>query len=90
MQTARRSSVLHSGANYERTRHNVGFMVIDELARSEGIECRKLEKSAAVGRGEVSGRQVLLAKPMTFMNNSGDSVAALAKFYKAGGSRCLL
>ena len=74
--------VLCTGSNYDRTRHNVGFMVIDELARSESIDCRKLEKSAAVGRGEVAGRQVLLVKPVTFMNNSGESVAALAKFYK--------
>ena len=57
-------------------------MVIDALARSEGIECRKLEKSAAVGRGEIGGQAVLLVKPVTFMNNSGDSVAQLAKFYK--------
>ena len=47
-----------AGSNYERTRHNVGFMVIDQLARSESIDCRKLEKSAAVGRGEIGGRQV--------------------------------
>ena len=57
-------------------------MVIDTLARSEGIECRKLEKSAAVGRGEIGGKAVLLVKPVTFMNNSGESVSALAKFYK--------
>jgi PTH1 family peptidyl-tRNA hydrolase len=73
---------VYVGSNYERTRHNVGFMVIDELARAENIECRKLEKSAAVGRGEIGGRQVLLVKPVTFMNNSGESVSALARFYK--------
>ena len=49
---------MRTGGSYERTRHNVGFMVLDELARSEGIECRKLEKSAIVGRGEIAGRQV--------------------------------
>lgn len=42
-------------------------MVVDALARSEGIDMRKLEKSAALGRGEVAGRKVLLAKPVTFM-----------------------
>lgn len=62
-------------------------MVLDELSRSEGIECRKLEKSAVVGRGEIGGRQVLLVKPTTFMNNSGEAVSALAKFYKASLSR---
>ncbi|GAX82626.1 hypothetical protein CEUSTIGMA_g10052.t1 [Chlamydomonas eustigma] len=78
------------GSNYERTRHNVGFMVIDELARTESIDCRKLEKSAAVGRGEIGGRQVLLVKPVTFMNNSGESVSALARFYKVPPSRILV
>jgi peptidyl-tRNA hydrolase len=62
----------------------VGFMVVDSLARSAGIDMRKLEKSAAVGRGELRGRKVILAKPVTFMNNSGESVAALARFYKVG------
>eukprot|EP00798_Chlamydomonas_sp_ICE-L_P010254 gene10254-8172_t len=70
------------GGNYENTRHNIGFMLIDELARMESIDCRKLEKSAAVGRGEMCGKKVILAKPVTFMNNSGESVSALAKFYK--------
>ncbi|GBF88928.1 hypothetical protein Rsub_01427 [Raphidocelis subcapitata] len=78
------------GSRYDRTRHNIGFMVIDALASSEGIDMRKLEKSAAVGRGEVVGRKVLLAKPVTFMNNSGDAVAALARYYKVPLSRCLV
>lgn len=43
--------------------------MLDALASSEGIDMRKLEKSAAVGRGSVAGRRVLLAKPVTFMNN---------------------
>ncbi|KAG2485648.1 hypothetical protein HYH03_015620 [Edaphochlamys debaryana] len=78
------------GANYEDTRHNVGFMVIDALAAEAGIDCRKLEKSAAVGKGELQGKQVLLVKPVTFMNNSGESVAALAKFYRVPPSRVLV
>jgi len=59
-------------------------MVVDSIARSAGIDMRKLEKSAAVGRGELHGSKVILAKPVTFMNNSGESVAALARFYKVG------
>lgn len=64
----------------------VGFMVVDSIARSAGIDMCKLEKSAAVGRGELHGRKIILAKPVTFMNNSGESVAALARFYKVGGA----
>ncbi|GIM12989.1 hypothetical protein Vretimale_16195 [Volvox reticuliferus] len=65
-------------------------MVLDELAGQAGIDCRKLEKSAAVGKGEVQGKQVLLVKPVTFMNNSGESVAALAKFYRVPPNRVLV
>eukprot|EP00775_Hariotina_reticulata_P009741 gene9741-9899_t len=78
------------GPRYEKTRHNVGFMLVDALARAAGIDMRKLEKSAAVGRGEIRGRKVILAKPVTFMNNSGESVAALARFYKVPPQRVLV
>ncbi|GFR49518.1 hypothetical protein Agub_g11561, partial [Astrephomene gubernaculifera] len=78
------------GAMYENTRHNVGFMVLDELARQASIDCRKLEKGAAVGRGELAGRPVLLAKPATFMNNSGEAVGALARFYRVSPGRLLV
>ncbi len=78
------------GADYERTRHNVGFMAVDELARDTGIECRRLEKSALVGIGEVSGQRVLICKPMTSMNNSGDPLAALAESYKIPPTRILV
>lgn len=56
----------------------VGFMVVDALARSEGIDMRKLEKSAALGRGEVAGRKVLLAKPVTFMVRAPAAAGACA------------
>lgn len=68
----------------------VGFMVVDSIARSAGIDMRKLEKSAAVGRGQLHGRKIILAKPMTFMNNSGESVAALARFYKVPKQQVLV
>jgi peptidyl-tRNA hydrolase len=62
-------------------------MVVDALARMEGIDMRKLERSAAVGKGELGGKKVILCKPVTFMNNSGESVGQLARFYKVGGRR---
>ena len=60
----------------------VGFQLLDELARREGIKIDKLQKKAAVGKGRLCGKRVVLAKPMTFMNVSGESVSALLHFYK--------
>ena len=57
-------------------------MLVDALARVESITMDRLQENAAVGRGRCSGKKVLLAKPMTFMNNSGESVGRLARFYR--------
>ncbi|KAL4421231.1 hypothetical protein ABPG75_010522 [Micractinium tetrahymenae] len=70
------------GPRYEDTRHNVGFMAVDALARQEGIACDRLQETAAVGRGRFCGKKVLLVKPMTFMNVSGEAVGKLARFYR--------
>ncbi|KAF5840243.1 peptidyl-tRNA hydrolase [Dunaliella salina] len=78
------------GANYDGTRHNIGFMVLDEFAKSKDIELRKLEKSAVLGKGSLGGRQVFLAKPVTFMNNSGEAVSQLARFYKVPSTHILV
>ncbi len=70
------------GARYDDTRHNVGFQVIDELARRWQVEQWRQEHQALVARVRLGGEQVLVAKPMTFMNLSGEAVAALMRFYK--------
>ena len=57
-------------------------MLINTLARQLGIHVDKLQFSAAVGRGRLCEKRVLLVKPMTFMNNSGESVGKLARYYK--------
>lgn len=69
---------------YESVCHapQVGFQLVDAIARAEGISVDRLQDSAAVGRGRLAGQRILLAKPMTFMNNSGDSVRKLVNFYK--------
>jgi PTH1 family peptidyl-tRNA hydrolase len=67
------------GAQYEWTRHNLGFMLVDLVAREAGREVKRAECRALVGLADVEGRGVELVKPQTFMNLSGESVACLAK-----------
>ncbi|HEY9404034.1 MAG TPA: aminoacyl-tRNA hydrolase [Pyrinomonadaceae bacterium] len=67
------------GAQYELTRHNLGFMVVDLLAREAGREVRREECRALVGRAEIEGRKVELVKPQTYMNLSGESVQCLLR-----------
>lgn len=68
------------GTEYELTRHNVGFMAVDALAPTDSVW--KKEKNALITKCEISGHKVILAKPQTFMNNSGDAVLPLMTFYK--------
>jgi PTH1 family peptidyl-tRNA hydrolase len=65
------------GAEYEWTRHNLGFMLVDWLARSMGAQVKRRECRALVGRAELDGEAVELVKPQTYMNLSGESVACL-------------
>ena len=68
------------GNEYKHTRHNVGFMAIDAIAPTDSIW--KNEKSALTTRAEIDGKKVILVKPQTYMNNSGESVVSLMAFYK--------
>jgi len=70
------------GRKYEGTRHNVGFRVIDELARRWQVAVDRRQFAGLVGQWRTSGQRVLLLKPMTFMNRSGQSVAQATGFYK--------
>jgi PTH1 family peptidyl-tRNA hydrolase len=70
------------GRQYRSNRHNVGFMVVDRLAEDNGIQSSKVQNKAIVGDGRVAGQRVILAKPQTYMNNSGEAVGPLANFYK--------
>ena len=65
------------GKEYERTRHNVGFMVVDELVRKLRLKNFSEESLSHVYRARIAGREVLLAKPQTYMNNSGLAVVNL-------------
>lgn len=68
---------------YEKTRHNVGFDVIDALAEKYNISMDEKKHKAICGKGIIEGEKVLLVKPQTFMNLSGESIAEVLNFYKA-------
>ena len=70
------------GREYAGTRHNAGFMVIDRLAKSLGVAVGKKMFKALVGQGQVNGEKVVLIKPQTFMNLSGEAVVALLNWHK--------
>ena len=70
------------GKQYENTRHNVGFNVIDILAKEYDISVTKIKHKALIGEGRIGSEKVLLVKPQTYMNLSGDSVREFVNFYK--------
>ena len=70
------------GKQYAHTRHNVGFDVMDAIAEKYNIDISERKHKALCGRGVIAGQRVILAKPQTFMNLSGESVAELIAYYK--------
>ena len=70
------------GKQYEMTRHNAGFMAIDALSEKYGIDVLEKKHKAIIGKGVIDGQKVILAKPQTFMNSSGESVRELVDYYK--------
>src|SRR5215472_11152422 len=80
----------NAGPQYARNRHNLGFLVADELARRAGAHFKRDRSRAQVATGRLAGSPVILAKPMTFMNVSGRPVAALRGFYKVPGDRIVV
>ena len=71
------------GKEYENTRHNAGFNSIDVLANKYNISIREAEHKALVGKGYIEGQKVILVKPQTYMNNSGEAVREITDYYKA-------
>ena len=70
------------GEKYDKTRHNIGFMMLDALAQKLGASVRTAKFHALIGECELSGRRVVLMKPQTYMNSSGEAVGECARFYK--------
>ncbi|HZK25239.1 MAG TPA: aminoacyl-tRNA hydrolase [Oscillospiraceae bacterium] len=77
------------GPQYARTRHNVGFRVLDQLSAATKIPLYKVGYHAFWGKGTMAGQTVILAKPMTYMNNSGLAAAALARQFKVTADKIL-
>ena len=71
------------GKEYVNTRHNVGFDVIDKLAEQENIAVLEKKHKAVIGKGTVAGQKCILAKPLTYMNLSGECVRELLDYYKS-------
>jgi PTH1 family peptidyl-tRNA hydrolase len=78
------------GKRYENTKHNMGFLALDLLAERNGIKINRLKHRALCGDGAVAGRKVILVKPQTYMNLSGESVRAVMEYYKAPPSALLV
>ena len=70
------------GQKYRCNRHNAGYMVLDRLASRLGVAFARLESKALVTKADYAGKRMVLAKPHTYMNLSGQSIAALVRFYK--------
>ena len=70
------------GKQYENTRHNVGFNVIDILAKEYDISVTKIKHKALIGEGRIGSEKVLLVKPQTYMNLSGETLIDIYKYYK--------
>jgi len=78
------------GEKYANTRHNVGFKVIDLLAKRNNIKVNKIKFQSLYGEGNIAGKKVALIKPITYMNNSGVAVREIKDFYKLEAENILV
>lgn len=78
------------GAQYARTRHNIGWMILAEVARRHSVEFGRTNCEAKIGSGLIGEQRAMLAKPQTFMNLSGRSVAALLRYHNTPRERLLI
>ncbi|MCY4525210.1 MAG: aminoacyl-tRNA hydrolase [Anaerolineaceae bacterium] len=78
------------GRRYEQTRHNVGWMVLDELARRHGLQFSRNAHGARLAEGTIQGRSVILAKPQGYMNRSGQPVNNVLRYWRINVERLLV
>jgi len=72
------------GREYENTRHNIGSLALDKIGRQWGIDISRLRYKSLTGEGKFGGKRVILVKPQTYMNRSGQAVGSFLRFYKTG------
>ena len=78
------------GPRYARNRHNIGFQAVEMLAQAHGLEFTRTEHRAQTAHGALDGQRVILAKPQTWMNESGKSIVPLSRFYRIEPARILV
>jgi PTH1 family peptidyl-tRNA hydrolase len=78
------------GPRYTHNRHNIGFQIVDALAQAHRLSFTRMEHRAQTAHGTIGTRRVILAKPQTWMNESGKAVAPLSRFYKIDPARMLV
>ncbi|MBR4909700.1 MAG: aminoacyl-tRNA hydrolase [Clostridia bacterium] len=78
------------GLQYENTRHNAGFIGVDALCEKTGAKLTRHRFEALFGEAVIDGHRVIIAKPQTFMNNSGRAVSALCRFYKIPANKVIV
>lgn len=78
------------GTKYENTRHNCGFMLIDDLAAKNNVPVKKLKFKSLTGEAVISDKKCLLMKPTTYMNKSGEAITEAMRFYKLEPSKVIV
>jgi PTH1 family peptidyl-tRNA hydrolase len=78
------------GREYQDTRHNVGYLAVERLAQELGVKIDRLKFKSLCGEGQIDGHRVLLMKPSTFMNRSGEAVCEAMRFYKIPAEKTLI
>ena len=78
------------GREYEKTRHNIGFIAMDKFSMDWKIDMTRVRFKSLVGEGKFNGNRIYLVKPLTYMNNSGNSVRSFIRFYKVEPNRILV
>ncbi len=78
------------GKKFDYTRHNVGFDVIDYMSKKYDIKVEKIKHKALIGEGRIKGQKVMLVKPQTYMNLSGEALMSIVNFYKAQNDKVIV